>query len=76
MYRLLQLSNKPIAMALNYTHLFHSKRNRVEIISDFAPSNDAEIISSLQIHPQGWVAVSRNVSSDDQSEVIIETVDE
>ncbi len=39
--------------------------------SDFAPSNDAEVISSLQLHPQGWVAVSRNISSDEQSEVIV-----
>ena len=57
--------------AFNFTHLFHAKRNRVEFISDFVPSNDAEVISSLQLHPQGWVAVSRNISSDEQSEVVM-----
>jgi len=40
----------------------------VELISDFPASNDAEIISSLRLHPQGWVAVSRNISGDENSE--------
>ena len=54
----------PLRQALNSTPLFHAKRNRVELVSDFAPGNVPDIVSSLQIHPQGWVAVSRNVSSD------------
>ncbi|XP_040576260.1 DDB1- and CUL4-associated factor 10 homolog [Lepeophtheirus salmonis] len=68
LYRLLQVSGRPIPDALNYTHLFHAARNRTEIISDFAPNNDAETIASLQVHPQGWVVVSRNISSDNRSE--------
>jgi len=67
-YRLMQISSKPIEMAVNYTHLFHAKRNRVEIISDFPDGNDAEVMSSLRLHPQGWVAVTRNTSSDERSE--------
>ena len=67
-YRLMQISRKPIEMAVNYTHLFHAKRNRVEIISDFPDGNDAEVLSSLRLHPQGWVAVTRNTSSDERSE--------
>ncbi len=73
MYRLLQ--NCPSSQladllrnAVSHTPLFHAKRNRVELVSDFAPGNTAETVSSLQIHPQGWVAVSRNVNSDQTSE--------
>ena len=55
-------------LAINYTQLFHAKRNRVEIISDFPDGNDAEVLSSLRLHPQGWVALSRNTSSDEGSE--------
>ena len=51
-YRLMQISGKPIEMAVNYTHLFHAKRNRVEIISDFPEGNDPEVLSSLRLHPQ------------------------
>jgi WD repeat-containing protein 32 len=68
MYRLMQLSGKALELAVNYTRLFHAKRNRVEIISDFPTGNDAEIISSLRLHPQGWVALSRNTSSDEATE--------
>ncbi len=69
MYRLMQLSHKPLPAALQFTRLFYAKRNRVEFISDFARGNDADVISSLKLHPQGWVAVTRNNSSDEQSEV-------
>lgn len=55
--------------AVKYNHLFVRKRNRVELVSDFPLRNDAEVISSLQIHPQGWCALSRNVSYDESSEV-------
>jgi len=67
LYRLMQISGKAY-LAVNYTRLFHAKRNRIELISDFPAENDAEIISSLRLHPQGWVATSRNTSSDDKSE--------
>ena len=58
MYRLMQLSGKvgnwcqellhnsffqALELAINYTQLFHAKRNRVEIISDFPDGNDAEV---------------------------------
>ena len=68
MYRLLQMSKNPFPGALNATPLFHAKRNRVELVSDFAPNNEPEIVSSLQLHPQGWVAVSRNINSDERTE--------
>ena len=43
MYRLMQISGKALELAINYTSLFHTKRNRVEIISDFPEGNDAEV---------------------------------
>ena len=66
MYRMLQMSGNPMKLPLGYTRLFHAKRNRVELISDFP--NDADLVSSLQVHPQGFVAVSRNISSDHSTE--------
>ena len=69
MYRIMQISGKPLAAAVQHTKLFHAKRNRVEIIDDFPEKNEAEAISSLLLHPKGWVTVSRNVSADDNSEV-------
>lgn len=41
-----------IPIAINYSHLFDKKRkhNRVEIISDFPEENEAEVVSSLQVH--------------------------
>lgn len=68
MYRLMQLSNTPVPNGCNSNHVFTAKYNRVELISDFPDGNDAEVISSLQIHPQGWCALSRNTSSDNNSE--------
>ncbi|CAL4103752.1 unnamed protein product, partial [Meganyctiphanes norvegica] len=68
MYRLMQLSNTPLPQAVGFTKLFHAKRNRVEFISDFPASNDAEVIHSLQVHPQGWCVLSRNTSMEDSSE--------
>uniref|UniRef100_A0A182R7H3 WD_REPEATS_REGION domain-containing protein n=1 Tax=Anopheles funestus TaxID=62324 RepID=A0A182R7H3_ANOFN len=44
------------------------KRNRIEFVSDFPPGDDAEMISGLTIHPQGWCAVSRNISYDEKTE--------
>eukprot|EP00088_Acartia_fossae_P000282 TRINITY_DN100_c0_g1_i1.p1 TRINITY_DN100_c0_g1~~TRINITY_DN100_c0_g1_i1.p1 ORF type:complete len:741 (-),score=107.41 TRINITY_DN100_c0_g1_i1:412-2634(-) len=67
MYRNMQETGR-FEIALKHTKLFHAKRNRVELISDFPEGNEAEIISSLRLHPQGWVAVTRNTSSDEKSE--------
>jgi len=66
MYRMLQMSGNPMKLPLAHTPLFHAKRNRVELISDFP--NEADLVSSLQVHPQGFVAVSRNITSDHTSE--------
>ena len=66
--QLVHLFCQALELAINYTQLFHAKRNRVEIISDFPDGNDAEVLSSLRLHPQGWVALSRNTSSDEGSE--------
>ena len=69
MYRLLQRANIPISQIAG-SRYFKTKRNRVELITDFAPGVDAEVISSLQIHPQGWVCLSRYTSADEATEVI------
>ncbi|CAG0888513.1 unnamed protein product, partial [Darwinula stevensoni] len=70
LYRVMQLTGQSwIPMASAYSHLFNAKRNRVEIISDFPHRDDAEVISSLQVHPQGWCVLTRNTSSDEHSEV-------
>lgn len=54
MYRLMQISQTPISLATNFSHLFTSKRNRVELISDWPAGNEAEVISALHVHPLGW----------------------
>lgn len=70
MYRLMQLSQTTIPVAANFTHLFSNKRkkNRIEFLTDFPEGDDAEVLSSLQVHPQGWCALSRNISNDETSE--------
>ena len=70
MYRLMQSSQTTIPNVTNFTHLFSHVRqhNRVEFLTDFPDGDDAEIISSLQVHPQGWCALSRNVSNGEKSE--------
>ena len=37
---------------LPFGQLFTAKRNRVEFVCDFPEGDDAEVISSLQMHPQ------------------------
>lgn len=70
LYRLMQVRRQYLPIASKYDHLFskNQKVNRVELISDFPKGNDAEVISSLQIHPQGWSVLSRNNSYDESSE--------
>lgn len=70
MYRLMQSSQTTIPNVATFTHLFSHSRthNRVEFLTDFPVGDDAEIISSLQVHPQGWCALSRNVSNGEKSE--------
>ncbi|XP_057329791.1 DDB1- and CUL4-associated factor 10 [Microplitis mediator] len=69
-YRLMQVSQTTLPVAASYTHLFSQSRkyNRVEFITDFPQGNDAEFISSLQVHPQGWCVLSRNVGNEEKSE--------
>lgn len=70
LHRLMQLGRQLIPFASRFHHLFlrSQKNNRVELVSDFPEGNDAEVISSLQIHPHGWCALSRNISYDESSE--------
>ncbi|XP_071441141.1 DDB1- and CUL4-associated factor 10 homolog [Hetaerina americana] len=70
MYRLMQLSQATIPMAVRFNHLFSRwrRRNRVEFVTDFPVNDDAEVVSSLQVHPQGWSVLSRNISNDESSE--------
>lgn len=56
----------PSATAFNYLFYKDRKANRLEFIDDFP--NDAEVISSLQIHPQGWCALSRNIDATEKEE--------
>lgn len=64
----MQLGRQFIPTAAEFDHVFSKsmRKNRVELVSDFP--NDAEVISSLQIHPQGWCALSRNISYDEATE--------
>ena len=44
-YRLMQISQTHISLATSFSHLFSSKRNRIELISDWPEENEAEVIS-------------------------------
>ncbi|XP_074643304.1 DDB1- and CUL4-associated factor 10 homolog isoform X2 [Tubulanus polymorphus] len=68
MYRLMQMSQSPVRQGYMYNQVFERQKNRVEFISDFPDGNEAEVIASLQIHPYGWSVLSRNTSSDENSE--------
>ena len=52
LYRLMQISRKRMPLHLPYCSLFRAGRNRVEFVSDFPEGDEAEVISSLQLHPQ------------------------
>uniref|UniRef100_A0A6P7GQ55 DDB1- and CUL4-associated factor 10-like n=1 Tax=Diabrotica virgifera virgifera TaxID=50390 RepID=A0A6P7GQ55_DIAVI len=68
LYRLMQISDQcfPIGTIYNYLFSPNRRRNRVEFIDDFP--NEAEVISSLQIHPYNWSALSRNVNEEENEE--------
>ena len=51
-----------------FNYLFTAKRNRVELISDFPPQDDAHVITSLEVHPHAWTILSRNITRNDDSE--------
>ncbi|KAK7863788.1 hypothetical protein R5R35_005404 [Gryllus longicercus] len=38
------------------------RRNRLEIVADFPNADGFNVISALEIHPQGWSAISRSTS--------------
>lgn len=65
----MQLSEQtfPVSTMFNYLFSLERTRNRIEFIDDFP--NEAEVISSLQIHPMGWCALSRNVNAEENEEV-------
>lgn len=65
----MQLQDQTFPAATMYNYLFSTERtsNRLEFIDDFP--NQAEVISSLQIHPMSWCAVSRNVNAGENEEV-------
>ena len=50
MYRLMQRSQTPLRLGLMYNHVFEQEKNRVEFLADWPTGNDANIISSLQVH--------------------------
>ncbi|KAK9879902.1 hypothetical protein WA026_008403 [Henosepilachna vigintioctopunctata] len=65
LYRLMQLTEQNFPAGNIYNYLFHPsrRRNRVEFIDDFP--NKADVISSLQVHPYGWSALSRNINAEE-----------
>lgn len=67
----MQQDNQTFPAFTSFNKLFspERRRNRLEFIDDFP--NDAQVISSLQIHPMGWCALSRNVSDEETEEVSI-----
>ncbi|KAK7793792.1 hypothetical protein R5R35_013047 [Gryllus longicercus] len=67
-YRLMRQSTRK--SAINFRNLFSPihKYNRVEFVCDFPRGDDSVIVSSLEIHPQGWCALSRNISNNVFSE--------
>uniref|UniRef100_A0A182Q2Q1 Uncharacterized protein n=1 Tax=Anopheles farauti TaxID=69004 RepID=A0A182Q2Q1_9DIPT len=69
-YRLMQDSRQLIPKAARFRHMFfpRRKKNRIELVTDFPPDNQPEMIGGLVIHPQGWCTLSRNVSIDERSE--------
>jgi len=73
LYRLSQLSQTAIPQtdSINPKKLFQGvgRRNRLEYICDFPLNNDAEVISYLEIHPDGHSVLSRNNNNDELSEV-------
>lgn len=70
LHRLMQLGDQYFPIVSEFRHVFDTRRrrNRIELVSDFPESNDAEVICSLAISPHSWVAVSRNMNADEQSE--------
>ncbi|KAK7863787.1 hypothetical protein R5R35_005403 [Gryllus longicercus] len=55
------LDQADISRFLNWNHFLspRRRRNRVEIVADYPDVRGINVISSLEIHPRGWSAVSR-----------------
>lgn len=71
LYRLIQKVRSPLHGTLASTEYFktYGKRNRVEFIADFPDDNDAEVIASLAIFPDGNHILTRNTSHNEVNEV-------
>lgn len=71
LYRLMQMCKTPLRACIPSTQFFktHGKRNRVEFIVDFPEDNDAEVIASLAIFPDGNHILTRNTSHNEVNEV-------
>lgn len=67
-YRSMQRGGTPLRNGLMSNHVFEQERNRVEFLADWPPGNEANIISSLQVHPHGWCAISRNTDMTENTE--------
>lgn len=49
LYHITQQSRSHVSEVHRMNHVFTRSRNRVEIISDFPPENEAKMISSLEV---------------------------
>lgn len=67
-YLLLQEKDPKELLDHRSNHVFHQKRNRVELVMDFPPESFPWCISSLVVHPQGWCMMSRFTSEMEDSE--------
>jgi WD repeat-containing protein 32 len=65
----MQVSGIPLRQQMCYAPLFVAKRNRLEFISDFPGGNEACVIASLAVHPDGNRVVSRHTTNSETSEV-------
>ncbi|KAK2162968.1 hypothetical protein NP493_1494g00050 [Ridgeia piscesae] len=65
-YRLMHMNG--VTTYNRFSHVFTRTRNRLQFLSDFPADDDAEMIASLEVHPQGWCVASRNTSSGEDTE--------
>ena len=49
LYHITQRTRSPIPEEYLMNHIFTRRRNRVELLADFPPQNDAKMISSLEV---------------------------
>jgi len=70
LYNMMQKRTFPGSFDFGSWHnpLFKANRNRVELISDFPNTDDANIITSMDVHPNGQAVLSRNKTHKDDAE--------